>query len=225
MPPGSAVEPRGVESGVSARVRRRRRPTRAEMPDSSKRARRARCARRCGDIVSASSTPDGGRGGPDARACGGPVSKSATKARDRSECSKRIVVFRAFFRRLCRLATPLWQIWTHLRSNRSHASGSIAGRAPQWLVGRAERAASRREPRARTDLGAEPDRSRCGTEPISTKGYVPASAPVPASALPEPARRRRRELATTMMLEAAMAAPAIIGLSSPAAASGIAATL
>lgn len=41
----------------------------------------------------------------------------------------------------------------------------------------------------------------------------------------QPARRRRRELVTTMTLEAAMAAPAIIGLSSPAAASGIAATL
>ena len=45
------------------------------------------------------------------------------------------------------------------------------------------------------------------------------------SATRQPARRRRRELVTTMTLEAAMAAPAIIGLSSPAAASGIAATL
>ena len=40
-----------------------------------------------------------------------------------------------------------------------------------------------------------------------------------------PARRRRSELVTTMTLEQAMAAPAIMGLSSPAAASGIAATL
>ena len=49
-----------------------------------------------------------------------------------------------------------------------------------------------------------------------------SSAPRPAG---QPARRNRRELVTTMTLEAAMAAPAIIGLSSPAAASGIAATL
>lgn len=40
-----------------------------------------------------------------------------------------------------------------------------------------------------------------------------------------PARRRRRELVTTMTLEDAMAAPAIMGLSSPAMASGMAATL
>ena len=46
-----------------------------------------------------------------------------------------------------------------------------------------------------------------------------------AQSCDQPARRRRRELVTTMTLEAAMAAPAIIGLSSPAAASGIAATL
>ncbi len=42
---------------------------------------------------------------------------------------------------------------------------------------------------------------------------------------PQPARRRRRELLTTMRLEAAMAAPAIMGLSRPATARGIAATL
>ena len=38
-------------------------------------------------------------------------------------------------------------------------------------------------------------------------------------------RRSRRLLATTATLEKAMAAPAIIGLSSPAAASGMAARL
>ena len=218
MPPGSAVEPRGVESGISARVGRRRRRTRAEMPASSKRARRARCARRCGDIVSASSTPDGGQGGPDARACGGPVSKSATKARDRSECSKKIVGIPGFSPSpvsardafVADLDTSALQPVPRVREH-SRACSPMAGRSCR-ASGLASRTAS-------------PDRSRCGTEPISAKGYVPASAPAPASAPPEPARRRRRELATTMMLEAAMAAPAIIGLSSPAAASGIAATL
>ena len=40
-----------------------------------------------------------------------------------------------------------------------------------------------------------------------------------------PNRRRRRVLVTTKMLEKAIAAPAIIGLRSPIAASGSAATL
>ena len=72
-------------------------------------------------------------------------------------------------------------------------------------------------------------RSRHGSE---HSGNAAAGATlrcvVPATNQPptdQPARRRRRELETTMTLEAAMAAPAIIGLSSPAAASGIAATL
>ena len=41
----------------------------------------------------------------------------------------------------------------------------------------------------------------------------------------EPKRRSRSELATTLTLDNAMAAPAITGLSSPAAASGMAAML
>ena len=64
---------------------------------------------------------------------------------------------------------------------------------------------------------------------VSIAGAPPPAPPgdalPPPPATDQPARRRRRELVTTMTLEAAMAAPAIIGLSSPAAASGIAATL
>ena len=63
--------------------------------------------------------------------------------------------------------------------------------------------------------GAPPPAPPCRCV-VSTTGTV---------ATGQPARRSRRELVITMTLEAAMAAPAIIGLSSPAAASGIAATL
>ena len=186
MPPGSAVEPRGVESGISARVGRRRRRTRAEMPASSKRARRARCARRCGDIVSASSTPDGGQGGPDARACGGPVSKSATKARDRSECSKKIVGIPGFSPSpvsardafVADLDTSALQPVPRVREH-SRACSPMAGRSCR-ASGLASRTAS-------------PDRSRCGTEPISVRNRTDLGAELNRSrrrATPRPRRPR-----------------------------------
>src|SRR5689334_493508 len=49
--------------------------------------------------------------------------------------------------------------------------------------------------------------------------------PGPRPAHPRPNRRSRSAFATTLTLDAAIAAPAITGLSRPTAASGIAATL
>lgn len=56
-------------------------------------------------------------------------------------------------------------------------------------------------------------------------GLVSGLVPYATFVLSRPKRRSRRELVTTLTEENAMAAPAMIGLSSPSAASGMAAVL
>ena len=69
--------------------------------------------------------------------------------------------------------------------------------------------------------------ARCSSRYVAGLGVFGWS-PEPSCCEPlvqRPKRRSRRELATTLTLEKAMAAPAITGLSRPAAASGMAAVL
>ncbi len=70
---------------------------------------------------------------------------------------------------------------------------------------------------------APPGEGAGGTTATANSNGIGCLAPHPKMA--RRARRRRSELPTTDTLLAAMAAAAIIGLSTPAAASGIAATL
>jgi hypothetical protein len=114
------------------------------------------------------------------------------------------------------------------RRARRHQRGSRAGRCPaaawrsswqgpSFSSGRPTRIAGSRpdSPDAPTPLGLDWDPASCCRPDPRRGGQDPA----------RPKRRRRSELPTTLTLDRAMAAPATIGLSSPRAASGIAATL
>jgi hypothetical protein len=76
-----------------------------------------------------------------------------------------------------------------------------------------------------TPLRNDRSQERAGPERVGWPAHRAHRAPRPGLTRQRAKRRRRRELPTTLTLENAIAAPAIMGLSSPKAASGTAATL